>query len=73
MLYNHAHGGVYDLGKNELVASNSYMQRPPYAQALAERGVCALCIDTGPSASGPAARRARSSRRCSGTARSCGA
>ena len=46
VLYNHAHGGRNDIGKNELLAGCSYMQRPPYAQVLAERGVCALCIDT---------------------------
>jgi cephalosporin-C deacetylase-like acetyl esterase len=46
MLYNHAHGGDYQLGKDELIRGRSILQQPPYAQALAERGIAALCIDT---------------------------
>ena len=46
VLYNHAHGGDYVLGKDELTRGRSLIQNPPYAQALAERGICALCIDT---------------------------
>ena len=46
VLYNHAHGGAYDVGKDELIDGSKYLQDPPYAQALAERGLCALCIDT---------------------------
>ena len=45
VLYNHAHGGDYVLGKDELVAGRDGLQRPPYAQALAQRGYAALCID----------------------------
>jgi dienelactone hydrolase len=45
VLYNHAHGGAYELGKDELVAGRSLLQQPPYAEALAERGICSLCID----------------------------
>jgi len=45
VLYNHAHGGNYHLGKDELISGVSYLQRPTYARTLAERGICALCID----------------------------
>ena len=46
VLYNHAHGGDYDLGKDELIDGRSHLQSPPYAEVLARRGLCALCIDT---------------------------
>ena len=46
ILYNHAHGGEYGIGKNELIEGRSALQDPPYAEALARRGICALCIDT---------------------------
>ena len=46
MLYNHAHGGVYELGKEELIRGRNLLQKPPYAEALAERGIAALCIDS---------------------------
>ncbi len=46
ILYNHAHGGDYVLGKDELIAGRGGLQRPPYAEALAARGYAALCIDT---------------------------
>ena len=46
MLYNHAHGGNYSLGKEELLRGRSLLQQPPYAEALAQRGIAALCIDT---------------------------
>ena len=46
VLYNHAHGGNYELGKDELVRGRPALQGPPYADALAERGVASLCIDT---------------------------
>jgi dienelactone hydrolase len=45
VLYNHAHGGDYARGKDELLTGSSYLQQPPYAEALASRGVAALCID----------------------------
>src|SRR5688572_5902815 len=34
ILYNHAHGGDYELGKRELLNGRSALQSPPYAQAL---------------------------------------
>ena len=46
VLYNHAHGGEYKLGKEELVAGRSALQSPPYAEVLTSMGYNALCIDT---------------------------
>ncbi len=46
ILYNHAHGGDYELGKDELIDGRKALQDPPYAQALAQQGYAALCIDT---------------------------
>jgi len=46
VLYNHAHGGAYDIGKDELISGRGALQDPPYADALIARGICALCIDT---------------------------
>lgn len=45
MLYNHAHGGDYVLGKDELLNGRAAILAPPYAEALAREGICALCID----------------------------
>ena len=45
VLYNHAHGGDYKLGKDELLAGNGFLQNLPYAEELAARGYSALCID----------------------------
>jgi dienelactone hydrolase len=45
VLYNHAHGGRYDIGKDELLYGNELLQAPPYACALTSRGYAALCID----------------------------
>lgn len=46
ILYNHAHGGDYELGKDELLAGRNALQEPPYAQVLTSNGYAALCIDT---------------------------
>lgn len=46
ILYNHAHGGDYVLGKDELLAGRKVLQRPPYADVLTGLGYAALCIDT---------------------------
>ncbi len=46
VLYNHAHGGNYVLGKDELIRGRDALQRPPYAKALTDAGYAALCIDT---------------------------
>src|SRR5262245_7266445 len=45
VLYNHAHGGDYVLGKDELLIGRSALQQPPYAVALTARGYAALAID----------------------------
>jgi len=46
MLYNHAHGGDYHLGKDELLRGRGLLQEPPYGEVFAERGIAAFCIDT---------------------------
>jgi acetyl esterase/lipase len=45
VLYNHAHGGDFVLGKDELLTGRSALDRPPYAEALTARGYAALVID----------------------------
>ncbi len=45
VLYSHAHGGDYALGKDEFLEGRSSLQAPPYAEALAARGYAGLCID----------------------------
>jgi dienelactone hydrolase len=46
VLYNHAHGGDYALGKEEFIRGRDALQSPPYAKVLTEVGYCALCMDT---------------------------
>jgi hypothetical protein len=46
VLFNHAHGHNYVLGKDELLIGRSALQDPPYAEALTSAGYSALCIDT---------------------------
>ncbi len=46
ILYNHAHGGDYALGKDELLQGRAALQDPPYADVLTGLGYAALCIDT---------------------------
>ena len=45
VLYNHAHGGDYVLGKTEFTAGRGALQPIPYARALTALGYCGLCID----------------------------
>ena len=45
VLYNHAHGGAYELGKEEFVAGRPALQSPPYARTLTQLGYSVLCID----------------------------
>jgi len=45
VLYNHAHGGRYDVGRDELIRGGDALQKPPYAEALAKMGVASLAID----------------------------
>jgi dienelactone hydrolase len=45
ILYSHAHGNDYVLGKDELLAGRRELASPPYAEALAARGYAVLAID----------------------------
>jgi len=45
ILYNHAHGGKFELGKDEFLAGRDTLQTPAYAQALTSNGYAGLCID----------------------------
>jgi len=45
VLFNHSHGGGYDIGKKEFIEGRAYLQMPPYAKALTDMGYVALCID----------------------------
>lgn len=45
VVYHHAHGGDYALGKDEFLVGRSGLQAPPYAVALAQIGIAGLCID----------------------------
>jgi len=47
VLFNHAHGGNYERGKDELIeGGGSDRQRAPYGEALTQQGYAVLCIDT---------------------------
>jgi cephalosporin-C deacetylase-like acetyl esterase len=45
ILFNHSHGGQYQVGKDELLNGAVYLQQPSYAVELAKMEVSALCID----------------------------
>jgi len=45
VLFNHSHGGFYNVGKDELLKGAPYLQTPPYAEVLTELGYAVLCID----------------------------
>jgi len=45
ILFNHSHGGGYDIGKKEFIEGRRYLQPKPYAQELVEHGWNGLCID----------------------------
>lgn len=45
VLFNHSHGGGYDIGKLEFVDGRRYLQPTPYAKALTDAGYVALAID----------------------------
>ena len=45
ILYNHAHGGKFELGKDEFLAGRDTLQTPAYAEALTSNGYAGLCID----------------------------
>jgi dienelactone hydrolase len=45
ILFNHSHGGNYEIGKRELFDGREYMAAPPYAADLTRHGYAVLCID----------------------------
>lgn len=45
VLFNHSHGGGYDIGKKEFIDGRSYLQPTPYAKVLTDLGYVALSID----------------------------
>jgi dienelactone hydrolase len=45
VLFNHSHGGEYQIGKDELFNGRTYMLKPGYATPLVEQGYAVLCID----------------------------
>ena len=45
VIFNHSHGGGYDIGKRELVEGRSYLQPTPYAKELTDLGYMVLSID----------------------------
>ena len=46
VLYNHAHGGDYKLGKTEFIEGRNALQDPPYAKVITDLGWVGICIDT---------------------------
>jgi hypothetical protein len=45
VLFNHSHGGGYQIGKAEFIDGREYMGKPPYAEFLTSLGCNALCFD----------------------------
>lgn len=45
VLFNHWHGGQYELGKQELIRGHREANLPTYAEELTRLGFAALCID----------------------------
>jgi dienelactone hydrolase len=45
VLYSHCHGGLFALGKDELIKSCDFLSGRPYAEVFAEMGIGAFCID----------------------------
>jgi dienelactone hydrolase len=45
VLYHHAHGANYGLGKEELLEGRPELYRPAYAVELTRHGIAALCLD----------------------------
>lgn len=46
ILYHHAHGGKYEIGKAEITDGRGALQKPPYAEALTAMGFNVFCADT---------------------------
>jgi hypothetical protein len=45
VLFNHSHGGGYQIGKAEFIDGREYLAKPSYAEFLTSLGYNALCID----------------------------
>ena len=45
MLFSHSHGGLYAMGKSELLTPAPYGYPVSYAKAMADRGIACLAID----------------------------
>lgn len=45
ILFNHSHGGNYDLGKKELIQGNYYLEHPTYAEALTQKRYAVFAFD----------------------------
>ena len=45
IVYCHAHGNRYDIGRRELLEGRPALQDPPYGPLLAAQGYVVLCID----------------------------
>ena len=73
VLFNHSHGGRYEMGKDELLQGNTYLVDPPYAQALAQEGIRRSLPSTPGTLASAGGGPSRSSlRRCSGKGGCCG-
>ena len=45
VLFNHSHGGGYQIGKTEFIDGREYLGKPAYAEFLTSLGYNALCFD----------------------------
>ena len=45
VLFNHSHGGGYQIGKDEFIDGREYLGKPAYAEFLTSLGYNALCFD----------------------------
>jgi hypothetical protein len=45
VLFNHSHGGGYQIGKQEFIDGREYLGKPAYAEFLTSLGFNALCFD----------------------------
>ena len=46
ILFNHSHGGGYDVGKSEFIEGRDYLHSTPYAREITNNGWAGLCIDS---------------------------
>ena len=46
ILFNHSHGGGYDVGKTEFIEGRDYLHSTPYAREITNNGWAGLCIDS---------------------------